>query len=79
MNQHYGTAKKKRTAAPVGAPRQRAKEGSEAGDSVPGRNRLDMNDPNIAQPYKDLVESGLMTHKQWMTDYVAAGGRLKEA
>ncbi len=79
VNQHYGTAKKKRTAAPVGAPRQRAKEGSEAGDPVPGRNRLDMNDPNIAQPYKDLVESGLMTHKQWMTDYVAAGGRLKEA
>ncbi len=61
VNQHYGTPKKKRTAAPVGAPRQRAKEGSEAGDSIPGRNRLDMNDPNIAQPYKDLVESGLMT------------------
>ncbi len=79
VTQHYGTTKKKRTAAPVGAPRQRAKEGSDAEDSVPSRNRLDMNDPNIAQPYKDLVVSGLITHKQWMTDYLAAGGRLKEA
>lgn len=71
----FPAKKSKRSSAAVAAPRRSARAKGSPGKGLPSANQL----PDEVRPvYEMLVTDGDLTHEQYMKDYMAANGPLKE-